>query len=146
MQVDKFYERASSSAGGVGTHIGLLTPLLTGRGHEVLQFGTRKNILHVPSIALVIGDKGTVVYIMKNKSAHLVPVKAFKERNEYVEIEDFTHQLGPQVDLILRGAGAVFPGVKVFATNVGPEPETPFNAASKDSPENNKAPGEKPKT
>ena len=113
---------------------------------SVLKFGTRCNVMHVPSISLVITERGTVVYIVKNKTAHMVPVKALKERNEFVEIEDFTHQLGPQVDLILRGAGAVFPGVKVFATNVGPEPETPFNAASKDSPENNKAPGEKPKT
>ena len=109
----------------------------------VLRFGTRKDILHVPSIALVIGDQGTVVYVMKNKSAHLVPVKAFKERDEYVEIEDFTHQLGPKVDLILRGSGAVFPGAKVFPTNLSPEAETPFNAASS-KPE--KEPAKTPET
>jgi multidrug efflux pump subunit AcrA (membrane-fusion protein) len=111
----------------------------------VMQFGTRKNVLHVPSIALVIGDKGTVVYIMKDKSAHLVPVKAFKERDEYVEIEDFTHQLGPKVDLILRGSGAVFPGANVFPTNLTPEAKTPFNAASK-KPETDKEPAKTPKT
>ncbi len=111
----------------------------------VMQFGTRKNVLHVPSISLVIGDKGTVVYIMKDKAAHLVPVKAFKERNEYVEIEDFTHQLGPKVDLILRGSGAVFPGAKVFPTNLSPETETPFNAASK-NPEADKEPAKTPET
>jgi HlyD family secretion protein len=111
----------------------------------VMQFGTRKDVLHVPSISLVIGDKGTVVYIMKEKTAHLVPVKAFKERNEYVEIEDFTHQLGPDVELILRGSGAVFPGVRVFPTNLSPESETPFNAASK-NPETNKEPAKTPET
>lgn len=42
LQVDKFYHRQSSSAGGVGTHIGLLSLLLRARGHDVLQFGTRK--------------------------------------------------------------------------------------------------------
>jgi multidrug efflux pump subunit AcrA (membrane-fusion protein) len=110
-----------------------------------LKFGTRKNVLHVPSIALVIGDKGTVVYIMKDESAHLVPVKAFKERDEFVEIEDFTHQLGPKVDLILRGSGAVFPGANVFPTNPSPEAKTPFNAASK-KPETEKEPAKTPKT
>lgn len=111
----------------------------------VMQFGTRKNVLHVPSISLVIGEKGPVVYIMKNKSAHMVPVKAFKERNEYVEIEDFTNQLGPKVDLILRGSGAVFPGAKVFPTNLSPEAQTPFNAASK-NPEADKEPAKTPET
>jgi multidrug efflux pump subunit AcrA (membrane-fusion protein) len=111
----------------------------------ILQFGTRKDVLHVPSIALVIGDKGTVVYIMKDESAQLVPVKAFKERDEYVEIEDFTHQLGPKVDLILRGSGAVFPGVNVFPTNLSPEAKTPFNAASK-KPETDEEPAKTPKT
>jgi len=111
----------------------------------VLQFGTRKDVLHIPSIALVIGEKGPVVYVMKNKSAHQVPVKAFKERNDYVEIEDFTHQLGPKVDLILRGSGAVFPGAKVFPTNLSPEAETPFNAASK-KPEEEKQPAKTPET
>ncbi len=98
----------------------------------LLRFGTRKNVLHVPSVSLVITEQGTVVYIVKDQRAHLVPVKAFKERNEYVEIEDFTHQLGPDVDLVLRGSGAVFPGAKVFATNPEPETQTPFNAASKE--------------
>ena len=111
----------------------------------VLQFGTRKDVLHVPSIALVIGEKGTGVYVMKNKSAHWVPVKAFKERNEYVEIVDFTHQLGPRVELILRGSGAVFPGARVFPTNLSPEPETPFNAASK-KPQEEKQPSKTPET
>lgn len=111
----------------------------------VLQFGTRKDVLHVPSIALVISDKGTVVYVMKDESAHLVPVKAFKERDEYVEIEDFTHQLGPKVDLILRGSGAVFPGANVFPTNLSPEAEPPFNAASK-KPETDEEPAKTPKT
>ena len=82
---------------------------------------------------------------MKNKSAHLVPVKAFKERDEYVEIEDFTHQLGLKVDLILRGSGAVFPGASVFPTNLSPEAEPPFSAASK-SPDTDKEPTETPKT
>jgi len=111
----------------------------------VLQFGTRKNVLHVPSIALVIGDKGTVVYIMKDESAQSVPVKAFKERDEYVEIEDFTHQLGPKADLILRGSGAVFPGANVFPTNLSPEAKPPFNAASK-KPETDEEPAKTPKT
>lgn len=111
----------------------------------ILQFGTRKDVLHVPSIALVIGDKGTVVYIMKDESAQLVPVKAFKERDEFVEIEDFTHQLGPKADLILRGSGAVFPGVNVFPTNLSPEAKPPFNAASK-KPETDKEPAKTPKT
>jgi RND family efflux transporter MFP subunit len=96
-----------------------------------LIFGTRRNVKHVPSVALVITEKGTVVYIVKDMKAHLVPVKAFKEKNEFVEIEDFTHQLGKDVDLILRGSGAVFPGVKVFITNPNPEADTktPFNSA-----------------
>ena len=101
--------------------------------------------MHVPSISLVIGDQGTVVYIMKNKKAHLVPVKAYKERNEYVEIEDFTNQLRRDADLILRGSGAVYPGANVFPTNLSPEAETPFNAASKD-PEADRKPVKAPET
>ena len=101
-----------------------------------MNFGTRRNLLHVPSVALVISEQGTVVYIVKDMKAHKVPVKAYKERGEFVEIEDFTNQLGPDVDLILRGSGAVFPGAKVFLTNPEPEAETPFNAASKKAAKN----------
>lgn len=111
----------------------------------VMNFGVRKNVLHVPSISLVISEQGTVVYIMKDKKAHLVPVKAYKERNEYVEIEDFTKQLGPDADLILRGSGAVFPGANVFPTNLSPEAETPFNAAST-NPETDTKPAKSPET
>ena len=100
---------------------------------STLNFGVRKNVLHVPAVSLVISEKGTVVYIVKNKKAHLVPVKAFKEHDDFVEIKDFTHQLNADADLILRGSGAVFPGVNVFLTNPVPNTETPFSSASKDS-------------
>ncbi len=124
-------------SGNIKVQIDLTNPdasLFPGVNLEaIMNFGVRKNVMHVPSISLVIGDKGTVVYIMKNKKAHLVPVKAFKERDEYVEIEDFTKQLGADADLILRGSGAVFPGANVFPTNLSPEAKTPFNAASSSS-------------
>lgn len=100
---------------------------------STLNFGVRKNVLHVPAVSLVISEKGTVVYIVKDKKAHLVPVKAFKEHDDFVEIKDFTHQLNADADLILRGSGAVFPGVNVFLTNPVPNTETPFSSASKDS-------------
>lgn len=111
----------------------------------LLNFGTRHQVMHVPSISLVITDKGTVVYIVKEDLAQLVPVKAYKEQNDYVEVEDFTHQLGPDADLILRGSGAVFPGAKVFPTNPQPEAKPPFSAASKDA-EVNKEPPNPPET
>ena len=100
---------------------------------STLNFGVRKNVLHVPAVSLVISEKGTVVYIVKDKKAHLVPIKAFKEHDDFVEIKDFTHQLNADADLILRGSGAVFPGVNVFLTNPVPNTETPFSSASKDS-------------
>ena len=100
---------------------------------STLNFGVRKNVLHVPAVSLVISEKGTVVYIVKDKKAHRVPVKAFKEHDDFVEIKDFTHQLTADTDLILRGSGAVFPGVNVFLTNPVPNTETPFSSASKDS-------------
>ena len=100
---------------------------------STLNFGVRKNVLHVPAVSLVISEKGTVVYIVKDKKAHLVPVKAFKEHDDFVEIKDFTRQLNADADLILRGSGAVFPGVNVFLTNPVPNTETPFSSASKDS-------------
>ena len=107
----------------------------------LLSFDSRQNVLHVPSIALAITEQGTVVYIVKNGTAHLVPVRMFKERDEFVEIDDFTRQLGPKVDLILRGSGAVFPGANVFPTNPEPKPEVPFNAADTGK---KKVPGKKP--
>ena len=97
-----------------------------------MNFGIRKNVLHVPAVSLVIGEKGTLVYIVKDGHAHLVPVRAFKEHNDFVEIEDFTHQLGLESDFILRGSGAVFPGAKVFLTNPELTTETPFKEADKD--------------
>jgi len=100
---------------------------------SILNFGVRKNVLHVPAVSLVISEKGTVVYIVKNNKAHLVPVKAFKEHDDFVEIKDFTHQLNADADLILRGSGAVFPGANVFLTNPEPKAETPFSSASKES-------------
>ncbi len=101
---------------------------------STLNFGTRKDVLHVPAVALVISEKGTVVYIVKEGKAHLVPVKAFKERDDFVEIEDFTHQLGAETDLILRGSGAVFPGVKVFLTKTEPESSLGSELEAKGAP------------
>ncbi len=97
----------------------------------MMNFGVRKNVMHVPSVALVISEKGTVVYVVKESKAHLVPVRAYKERDELIEIDDFTNQLSPDSELILRGSGAVFPGAKVFPTNVEPEAKTDFNTAPK---------------
>ena len=96
-----------------------------------LQFDTRRQVKHVPSISLVIGEKGTVVYVMDKGRAKLVPVRAFKEREGLVEVDDFTRQLNRETQLILRGSGAVFPGVKVFPTNPQPKANPPFNAAEK---------------
>ena len=97
----------------------------------MMNFGVRKNVMHVPSVALVISEKGTVVYVVKESKAHLVPVRAYKERNELIEIDDFTNQLSPDSELILRGSGAVFPGAKVFPTNLESEARTDFNTAPK---------------
>jgi HlyD family secretion protein len=108
-------------------HINTLFPGLTLEAR--LQFETRSQVKHVPSISLVIGEKGTVVYVVDNGHAKLVPVRAFKERDGLVEIDDFTHQLNRDTQLIQRGSGAVFPGVKVFLTNPEPKTDTPFNAA-----------------
>ena len=97
----------------------------------MMNFGVRKNVMHVPSVALVISEKGTVVYVVKESKAHLVPVRAYKERNELIEIDDFTNQLSADSELILRGSGAVFPGAKVFPTNLESEARTDFNTAPK---------------
>ena len=94
-----------------------------------LQFDTRRQVKHVPSISLVISEQGTVVYAMDNGRAKLIPVRAFKEREGLVEIDDFTRQLNPDTQLIQRGSGAMFPGVKVFSTNPTPEAKPPLNAA-----------------
>jgi RND family efflux transporter MFP subunit len=110
-------------------HLNTLFPGLTLEAR--LQFETRSQVKHVPSISLVIGEKGTVVYVVDNGHAKLVPVRAFKERDGLVEIDDFTHQLNRDTQLIQRGSGAVFPGVKVLLTNPEPKAEPPFNAAEK---------------
>lgn len=112
---------------------------------SLLRFDTRFNVMHIPAVALVITEQGTVVYTVKEQRAHMVPVKAFKERGGFVEIDDFSHKLGPETDLILRGSGAVFPGVKVKQTNPEPKSETPFNAVSRED-RGNKQPARKPKT
>ncbi len=112
---------------------------------STLNFGVRKNILHVPAVSLVISEQGTVVYIVKDKKAHLVPVKAFKEHGDFVEIKDFTRQLSLDADLILRGSGAVFPGVSIFITNPEPKAEAPISSAKKEG-KSSKTPEETPKT
>jgi HlyD family secretion protein len=116
---------------------------------STLNFGVRKNVLHVPAVSLVISEQGTVVYIVKDKKAHLIPVKAFNEHDDFVEIKDFTHQLNADADLILRGSGAVFPGANVFLTNPEPKPESPLSSVSKDSGPSKvsgKTPEKNPKT
>ena len=97
----------------------------------IMNFGVRENVMHVPSVALVISENGTVVYVVKEGKAHLIPVRAYKEQGELVEVDDFTHQLSSDSELILRGAGAVFPGVKVFITNFEPETGTNFDVEPK---------------
>ena len=114
----------------------LLFPGLTLEG--LMKFGIRKNVMHVPSVAMVISEQGTVVYVVKESKAHLIPIKAYKERDGLVEIDDFTHQLSTNSELILRGSGAVFPGVKVFSTNLKPEAEVPFKIVPKQDKKGNK--------
>ena len=111
------------------SHLNTLFPGLTLEAR--LHFDTRYQVKHVPSISLVIGEKGTVVYVMDNGRAKLVPVRAFKERDGLVEIDDFTHQLNRDAQLIQRGSGAMFPGVKIFPTNPKPQAKPPLNAAKK---------------
>ena len=53
-----------------------------------------------------------------------------------MEIQDFTHQLTPESALILRGSGAVFPGVQVLITN----PDPPANGSTADGPSANGPP------
>ncbi len=101
---------------------------------STLNFGVRKKVLHVPAVSLVTGDDETVVYIVKDGHAQLVPVRTFRERNGFVEIEDFTHKLGLKEDLILVGSGAVFPGAKVFVTNK--EAKTPVKPPEKGKKKN----------
>ena len=110
----------------------------------MMNFGIRKNVMHVPSVALVISETGTVVYVVKESKAHLVPVRAYKERNELIEIDDFTNQLSPDSELILRGSGAVFPGAKVFPTNLESEARTDFNIAPKQN--ENRTKSDQPET
>lgn len=92
---------------------------------STLNFGVRKKVMHVPAISLVIGEKGKGVFIVKDGHAHFVPVKAFKERNGFVEIKDSTRKLGSKTDLIMRGSGAVFSGAKVFLTNTADKNDKP---------------------
>ena len=106
-----------------------------------LSFDTRKNVLQVPSISLSITEQGSVVYIVKENKAHLIPVRTFKEKDDFVEIQDFTHQLGPESVLVLRGSGAVFPGVQVLITNPNPQAEAPITPAGAGK---NNDPGKKP--
>lgn len=91
----------------------------------IFKFQARKNVLHVPSVALVITERGSVVYSIKDQKANLIPVKALKEKNDFTEIQDFTNQLSQNTPIILRGASAVFPGVKVMQVNVDPKNKTP---------------------
>jgi len=122
----------------LSSHLKNLFPGLTLEAR--LQFETRSQVKHVPSISLVIGEKGTVVYVVENGHAKLIPVRAFKERDGLVEIDDFTHQLNRDTQLIQRGSGAVFPGVKVLPTNSEPKTAPPFNAAKKGKPKPNAGP------
>jgi len=127
---------ASIFSGNIRVQIDIPDPnpaLFPGLTLEALiRFDTRKNIKHVPSVSLVIGEQGTVVYIVEEGRAKMVPVRSFKERDGLVEIDDFTHQLTPKVDLIMRGSGAVFPGARVLITNPEPKSEPPFDAAKSD--------------
>ena len=130
-QLDKDLKRwvrmvpfADKFSGSLYVIVGLNDPdprITAGQTLEAdLYFKKRKNVLYVPSIALSITEMGSVVYIVKEGKAHLVPVKAGKEEDGLVEIVDFTHQLNPKVELILQGSGAVFPGASVMA--VSPRP------------------------
>ncbi len=134
-------------SGNIPVQINLPTPdpsLFPGVTLEaILKFEARKNVLHVPSVALVITENGSVVYSVKDQKANLIPVKALKEKNDFTEIQDFTNQISEETPIILRGASAVFPGVKVMQVNVASKTEAPKNTVKKPDQDNVK---EKPKT
>ena len=98
----------------------------------IFRFQARKNVLHIPSIALVLTEKGSVIYTVKEQKAKLIPVKAFKEQNSFTEIQDFTGQISSDTPIILRGANAVFPGVKVMIVNPESNARSPIDSAKKD--------------
>ncbi len=132
---------ANIFSGNIQVQINLVKPdpkIFPGLTLECLmQFQTRKQALHVPSVSLAISEQGSAVYVIKEERAHLIPVKAFREKDGYVEIEDFTHQLKADADLVLRGSGAVFPGVKVFITNPKSKNKNSPTAASAPPPAEN---------
>ncbi len=110
-----------------------------------LRFSVRKDVKHVPSISLVIGEQGTIVYVARDGKAALVPVKAGLERDGWVEVTDFTHQLNKKTKLIVRGSGAVFPGASVMATIGGSGPGgPPGKKPGSGPPEKGKGPGKPP--
>ena len=123
---------ANIFSGNISVQVNFFKPdpsLFPGLTLEALfKFEARKNVLHVPSVALVISEKGSVVYSIKNNKAHLIPVKAFKEKNGFTEIQDFTSQISKKTLIILRGASAVFPGVQVIQVNVDPKNKTSLDA------------------
>ncbi|QPJ64218.1 MAG: biotin/lipoyl-binding protein [Candidatus Nitrohelix vancouverensis] len=107
-------------SGSIWILVGLKKPaqeLFPGLTFEAtLHFKTRKNVLHVPSTALAITEQGSLLYVVKEGKAHPVPVRALKEQNGFVEVVDFTRQLTPKTELIVRGAGSVFPGASVMVS------------------------------
>jgi glycosyltransferase involved in cell wall biosynthesis len=102
LQVDKFYDRWSSSAGGVGTQIGLLSSLMCNRGHDVLQFGTRKSDSpsEMPGYFDFKASRNPLAIfrmIHNRKAAKLLDEFLTREKLDVAHLHNLYHHLTPSI-------------------------------------------------
>ncbi|MCK5114059.1 MAG: glycosyltransferase family 4 protein [Phycisphaerae bacterium] len=106
MQVDKFYDRSCSAAGGVGKQIELLTSQLAARGYDVLQFGTRMGD-SPPEMPKYFDFKATrnplaIFRMIHNRTAaKLLGEFLTREKVDVAHLHNLYHHLTPSILSVL---------------------------------------------
>jgi glycosyltransferase involved in cell wall biosynthesis len=110
LQIDKFYQRSASRAGGVGRYVGLLSDRLSARGHEVLQFGCRQGPSPV-EMPEFYDFKQTRSPLSLGRMIHnrraAAKLAAFLNRHpvDVAHVHNIYHHLTPAILPVLTGRG-----------------------------------------
>lgn len=80
----------------------------------IFPVGERRRAVLVPKDAIVLGDSGSLVYIVDRETAMPVPIKAGLAYNSFIEV---VQGLKPGQQVVTRGNERLIPGAKVKILN-----------------------------
>jgi len=116
LQINKFYDSSTASAGGAGTYLSVVTPRLTRAGHEVLRFGCVPpgapqagalpefiDYTQLPSLSAKV--RGALRIVHNADAARKLDAFLAGRHVDVVHVHNLYHHLTPAILTVLRRRG-----------------------------------------